>query len=119
MARPHLAAALLVAAIALPAAGAELYGRPLRGLSAVPIAELAKNGAAYEGKTIRVRGTAAVAGNVFRLTEAGASVAVTMRDGSALTPDTSGAAATAEGTFRAKGAGGEPTLEATGFELAR
>lgn len=119
MARLPLAAAVLLAAIALPAAGAELYGRPLRGLSAVPIAELAKNGAAYEGKTIRVRGTAAVAGSVFRLAEAGASVAVTMRDGSALPSDASGAAATAEGTFRAKGAGGEPTLEATGVELAR
>ncbi len=119
MARPLLAAAFVAAALALPAAGAELYGRPLRGLSAVPIAELAKNGAAYEGKTIRVRGTAAVAGSVFRLTEGGASVAVTMRDGSALPPDASGAAATAEGTFRAKGPDGGPALEATGVELTR
>ncbi len=108
-----------VAALALPAAGAELYGRPLRGLSAVPIAELARNGAAYEGKTIRVRGTLAVSEKAFRLAEGGASVEVTMRDGSALPPDASGASATAEGTFRAKGAGGGPALEATGVELAR
>ena len=118
MARPLLAA-VLVAALALPAAGAELYGRPLRGLSTVPISELARNGAAYEGKTIRVRGAVAVAEKAFRLTEGEASVAVTMRDGSALPPDASGASATAEGTFRAKGAGGGPTLEATGVELSR
>lgn len=119
MRRVPLLAAALVAALALPAVGAELYGRPLRGLSAVPIAELAKNGAAYDGKTIRVKGTAAVAAGVFRVTAEGAAVVVAMRDGSALPPDASGAAATAEGTFRAKGPGGEPALEATGVELAR
>jgi putative intracellular protease/amidase len=114
-----LLAAVALAGLTLPAAGAELYGRPLRGLSAVPIAELAKNGAAYEGKTIRVKGSVVAAGKVFRLAEGPAEIVVTMRDGSALPPDASGAAATAEGTFRAKGAGGGPALDATGVELTR
>ena len=119
MRRVPFLAAVLLAALALPAAAAALYGRPLRGLSPVPIAELARNGAAYDGKTIRVRGAVAVVENVFRLTESGASIAVTMRDGSALPADAAGASATAEGTFRAKGVAGGPALEATGLELAR
>jgi hypothetical protein len=114
-----LLAAFVLAGLMLPAPGAELYGRPLRGLSAVPLAELAKKAPEYDGKTVRVRGALDVAGGAFRLTEGAASLRLTMRDGSVLPPDASGSSATAEGTFRAKGDGGEPALEATGVELTR
>lgn len=116
---PPLLAALALAGLTLSAPGAELYGRPLRGLTAVPIAELHEKAAAFDGKTICVRGDVQAADGVFRLTEGAAAVPVTMKDGTPLPADATGASAVAEGTFRAKGAGGGPALEATGLELTR
>lgn len=112
-------AALALAGLTLSAPGAELYGRPLRGLTTVPIAELHEKAAAFDGKTIRVRGEVKVDDGTFRLAEGAAGVLVTMKDGTALPADATGASAVAEGTFRAKGAGGRPALEATGLELTR
>ena len=113
-------AALLLAGLAFSAGAAELYGRPLRGLSPVAIAELREKAAAFDGKTIRVRGDVLSEDGVFFLSEREARLKVTMRDaGIPLPGDASGARATAEGVFRAKGPGGEPALEATGVELTR
>mgnify|MGYP003591982099 CR=1 FL=1 len=119
--RPRpLLAALLLASVPFAARAAELYGRPLRGLTAVPIAELAKKAPEYDGKTVRVRGQLRSEGGAFHLAEGPASIRVVLRDaGAALPGDASGAAATAEGTFRAKGPGGGPALEASGVELTR
>ncbi len=117
--RPFLALVLL-AGLALPARGAELYGKPLRGLTPVSIAELNQKAAGYDGKTIQVRGTVASGGGAFTLTEGAASLRVTMSiPGAELPSDAGGASATAEGVFRAKSSGGGPTLEATGLELRR
>ena len=111
---------LLATGIALSARAAELYGRPLRGLTAVPIAELQKKAAEYDGKTIRVRGQVRAEGGAFHLAEGAASIRVALREpGASLPGDAGGATATAEGTFRAKGPGGGPALEATGVELTR
>ena len=113
-------AALLITAAAATARAAELYGRPLRGLTAVPIAELASRAGDYDGKTVRVRGRVRSEGGEFRLAEGNASIRVVLRDaGGALPGDASGATANAEGTFRAKGPGGGPALEASGVELSR
>lgn len=118
--RPRLIlAALVLAGLALPAPGAELYGKPLRGLTPVSIADLHRKAASYEGKTVRVRGEVLNEAGTFRLTEGAASLLVTMREGAALPADATGAAATAEGTFRSKGPDGTPSLEATGLELTR
>jgi hypothetical protein len=115
-----LLAVLVLAGLALPALGAELYGKPLRGLTPVPIAELNRNAAGYDGKTIQVRGTIRSEGGALSLVEGAASLRVTMSGaGVTLPPNASGAAATAEGVFRAKGTGGGPALEATGLELTR
>ena len=114
-----LLAALALAGLTLSAPGAELYGRPLRGLTPVPIAELQRRAPEYDGKTVRVRGEVRLEEGAFRLAEGAAALRVTMRDGTALPPDAKGASAAAEGTFRAKGPGGDPTLEATGLELTR
>lgn len=116
---PPLLAALALAGLTLSAPGAELFGRPLRGLTAVPIAELHAKAAAFDGRTIRVRGDVQSSAGAFRLAEGAATVSVTMKDGTALPADATGASAVAEGTFRAKGAGGGPALEATGLELTR
>ncbi|MHB8798203.1 MAG: hypothetical protein ACYDBY_07035 [Thermoanaerobaculia bacterium] len=113
-------AAFLLAGLTMSAPGAELYGRPLRGLTPVPIAELQRKAADYDGRTIRVRGEARSERGAFHLVEGDASLRVTLRDAdSALPSDATGAAATAEGVFRAKGPGGMPGLEATGLELTR
>ena len=115
-----LLAAFLVAGLALSARGAELYGKPLRGLTPVSIAELNRKAAGFDGRTIQVRGTVRFDGGAFSLVEGAASLRVAMSEpGAALPPDASGASATAEGIFRAKGAGGGPALEATGLELTR
>ena len=116
---PPLAARLL-AGLTLSAPGAELFGRPLRGLSPVSIAELVRKAADYDGRTVRVRGTVRSEKGAFRLVEAGDALRLTMRDAdSALPSDADGATAAAEGTFRANGPGGAPALEATGLELTR
>ena len=113
-------AAFLLAGLTLSAAGVELYGKPLRGLTPVPIAELNRSAAVHDGKTIQVRGKVRSGEGAFLLTEGAASVRVTMSGpGAALPSDASGASATAEGLFRAKGPGGGPALEATGLELTR
>lgn len=113
-------AALLFAGLAVPARGAELYGRPLRGLTPIPIAELREKAAAFDGKTIRVRGDVLSKDGDFLLKEGEATLKVTMRDPAVTLPgDAGGAKAVAEGVFRSKGPGGGPFLEATGLELTR
>lgn len=115
-----LLAVLLLSGLALPARAAELHGKPLRGLTPVAIAELNRKAAGFDGKTIQVRGTVHAENGAFSLTDGTASLRITMREpGATLPSDATGATATAEGVFRAKGAGGGPTLEATGLELTR
>lgn len=115
----RLVAALLLAGLTLSAPGAELYGRPLRGLTPVSIAELHRKAAQFDGKTVCVKGEVLAEAETFSLMEGAAALPVTMRDGARLPKDATGATATAEGTFRAKGAGGVPGLEATGLEISR
>ncbi|HYN40301.1 MAG TPA: hypothetical protein VE129_00880 [Thermoanaerobaculia bacterium] len=113
-------AVLLISGVALSAPGAELYGKPLRGLTPVSIVELQRKAAGFDGKTIQVRGTVHSQSGAFSLTEGAASLRVTMSEpGATLPSDATGATATAEGVFRAKGIGGGPAIEATGLELTR
>ena len=113
-------AVLLLAGVALSAPGAELYGKPLRGLTPVSLADLQRKAAGYDGKTIQVRGTVHSENGALSLTEGGASLRITMNEpGATLPSDATGASAKAEGVFRAKGTGGGPALEATGLELTR
>ncbi len=113
-------AAFLLAGLALSAPGAELYGKPLRGLTPVPIAELHRKASEFDGRTIQVRGTVRSEDGALSLTEGPASLRVTMSGaGVAVPSNASGASATAEGVFRARGTGGGPALEATGLELKR
>lgn len=111
--------AFLLAGLALSAPGAELYGRPLRGLTPVSVAELHRKAAQFDGKTVCVKGEVVAEAETFALTEGAATLPVRMRDAAPLPKDATGATATAEGTFRAKGPAGEPFLEATGLELTR
>ena len=62
-------AAFLLAGLTASAPGAELYGRPLRGLTPVPIAELQRKAADYDGRTVRVKGEVRSERGAFRLVE--------------------------------------------------
>lgn len=110
------AALLLAAAVAasLLASETELYGKPLRGLTAVPLAELKANPDRHRDKTIRVAGTAAAASpGEVTLSEGGASLPV-RTDGSFTLPEKlAGAKVIAEGKLK----GG--ALVATGLEVSR
>jgi hypothetical protein len=110
------AALVLVAATAAALAGTgnELYGKPLRGLSAVPLAEVKAQSARYAGKAIRVGGTGgASAANEVTLSEGGASLLV-RTDGSFSLPATlDGAQVTAEGKLK------DGAFVASGVEVKR
>ena len=51
-----LALVVVVAVVALPAPAADLYGKPLRGLSPVAVADVVKDPARYAAKAVRVEG---------------------------------------------------------------
>src|SRR5439155_9935078 len=72
-----LVGGVLAAAATLALAGNDLYGKPLRGLSPVAIAELKQAPERYREKTVRVVGTAS-AGSAQEVTvsEGGASLVV-------------------------------------------
>jgi len=110
-------AALVVCALAAAggarAAGSELYGKPLRGLTAVPISEVKRSPERWSGKTIRVAGTAAGGSSAeVTLSEGGASLAV-RADGFSLPEKLGGARVVAEGKLR------DGALVATGVEVSR
>ena len=109
------AAVLFACALASSAlaAGSDLYGKPLRGLSAVPLAEIAKAPERYRGKTIRVAGKpAAASSSEVTLSEGSASLVV-KADGFSFPPRLEGARVTAEGKLQ------EGALVATGVEVSR
>jgi hypothetical protein len=95
------------------AAGSDLYGKPLRGLSAVPLAEIAKAPERYRGKTIRVAGTAGEATSSQATLSEGAASLVVKADGFSLPARLEGAHVTAEGKLQ------DGALVATGVEVSR
>ena len=111
----RVAALLFACALASRAlgAGSELYGKPLRGLSAVPLVEIAKAPERYRGKTIRVAGTSAAASPSEVTLSEGASSLVVKADGFQFPPRLEGARVTAEGKLQ------EGALVATGVEVSR
>jgi len=119
--RPSLRALALAAAGALLAAAgtllaAEVYGKPLKGLSVVSVAEAVSNPAAYSGKTIRVAGVNAGEKGKAALKE-GAAVLPIVADGFELPEDLGKARIAAEGGLR--DAPGGVVFVATGVEVRR
>jgi hypothetical protein len=97
-----------------PALGSELYGRPLRGLSAVPAAEVAGNPSKWAGRSVRVEGV------LRRGTDGRFSIdgALAVRpEGFSLPASTDGRPAAAEGKVIADGDAG--ALVASGVELRK
>ena len=121
MSRPALraAAALAAAAFAALAANAaraaDLYGKPLRGLSPVSVAAIVKDPARYSAKAVRVEGSNAGAAGRPALKE-GDAVLPVVSDGSFKFPqDLAGGFLTAEGRARATETGA--VFVATGVEI--
>jgi hypothetical protein len=98
--------------------GIELYGKPLRGLSAIALEELVKNPDQFRDRTIRVTGKAGGGGGLVTITEGAASLAIKTDGTFALPEKLDGARVTAEGRVRIeKGSG--PIFAATGVEVRR
>ncbi|MEO6325793.1 MAG: hypothetical protein ABIT01_06145, partial [Thermoanaerobaculia bacterium] len=110
--------ALLQASPARPAGPAELYGKPLRGLSAVRLSDVLASPERYAGKAIRVMGSGAGASaSAVTISESSASLRVET-DGSFSLPDKlDGAQVIAEGRIRKES--GSPTFVAVGVEVKR
>lgn len=109
-----LALAALLATTAV-AGGVELYGKPLRGLSAVPLAEVSAG--RHQDKAIRVSGTASKPGKEGVTISDGEATLLVQAEGFTLPEDLAGAKLTAEGRARKSEAGA--VLAASGIEVRR
>lgn len=106
---------LLLSLTALPASAADLYGKPLRGLSPVPVAAIVKDPARYSAKAVRVEGANAGAAGRPALKD-GDAVLPVVSDGSFKLPqDLAGGFLAAEGRARAAETGA--VFVATGVEV--
>jgi hypothetical protein len=112
------AAALTLCAVSfavLPASAADLYGKPLRGLSPVSVAAIVKDPARYSAKAVRVEGSNAGAAGRPALKD-GDAVLPVVSDGSFNLPqDLVGGFLAAEGRARAAETGA--VFVATGVEV--
>ena len=116
--RSRLAAVVVFSGLAASAlaAGSELYGKPLRGLSTVSVAAIVERPDDYAGKTIRVSGASGSEKGRPALAEKDAMLPLET-DGFSLPEDLAGARLTAEGRVR-KGDKGA-VFVATGVEVRR
>jgi hypothetical protein len=118
---PFAAAAALTLSVvflsASRASAADLYGKPLRGLSPVSVAEIVKDPARFSTKAVRVEGQNAGAPGRPALKEKDAVLPV-VSDGSFKLPqDLAGGFLAAEGRARASETGA--VFVATGVEVRR
>lgn len=110
-------AAAFAALLALPARGADLYGKPLRGLTAVRVAAVVADPARYATKPVRVEGANAGSAGKPALKD-GDAVLPVVPDGSWTLPaDLAGGTLAAEGRARAEKDG--VVFVATGLEVKR
>jgi hypothetical protein len=110
-----LPAAAFAALAANPARGADLYGRPLRGLTAVPVAAVVAAPEKYAAKAVRVEGKNEGPAGKPALKD-GDAVLPVVSDGSFKLPqDLAGGFLAAEGRARAAETGA--VFVATGVEV--
>ncbi len=110
-----IAAVVMIAAF--PARAADLYGKPLRGLSPVAVREVVKEPARFSAKAVRVEGSNAGAAGSPALRD-GDAVLPIVSDGSYTLPgDLAGGFLAAEGRTRTGASGA--VFVATGLEVRR
>ncbi len=114
----HLPSALLAALLLAGALhAAEIWGKPLKGLSAVPVREVVAHPERFVGRDIRVAGTNAGAEGKPALKD-GEAILPILTDGSLeLPPKLAGAHLAAEGRPRREGA--TVVFVASGVEVRR
>ncbi|HSB62870.1 MAG TPA: hypothetical protein VLJ18_01840 [Thermoanaerobaculia bacterium] len=121
--RPGLLAAAALATLfaalfaAFPATAADLYGKPLRGLSPVSVAAVVREPARYSQKPVRVEGPNAGAAGRPALKEGNAVLPVVSDGSFELPQDFVGGFLAAEGRARAGETGA--VFVATGVEVRR
>jgi hypothetical protein len=121
--RSRLALVALVALSALaafatfPARAADLYGKPLRGLSPVAVRDVVQDPAKYAAKAARVEGANAGAAGSPALKDGGAVLPIVSDGSFKFPPDLTGGFLAAEGRARAQGSGA--VFVATGVEVRR
>ncbi|MCM3877706.1 MAG: hypothetical protein NEA02_14970 [Thermoanaerobaculia bacterium] len=109
--------AFLVVIAAVPARAADLYGKPLRGLSSVAVRDVVQDPARFAAKAVRVEGANAGAAGSPALKD-GDAVLPIVSDGTFKLPkDLAGGFLAAEGRARAGDSGA--TFVATGVEVRR
>lgn len=112
-----LAATALVLVAALPARAADLYGKPLRGLTAVSVGAVVAAPANYAAKAVRVEGKNEGPAGKPALRE-GDAVLPIVADGSYALPESlAGGTLAAEG--KAQSREGRAVFVATGVEVRR
>ena len=116
--RPLRAAAAVFLASTSVWAAAELYGKPLRGLTRVPLATLLAEEARYAGKAVRVSGTAAAEPGAVVLKDGDAAVPLRTDGTFSLPEGLAGGAVTAEGKLQ-RGEKDGLAFVATGVEVQR
>lgn len=102
---------------ALPASAADLYGKPLRGLSPVSVRDVVKDPARYAAKAARVEGLNAGAPGSPALKEGDAVLPIVSDGAFKLPKDLAGGFLAAEGRARALDSGA--VFVATGVEVRR
>lgn len=118
--RLALIALVALAAAPLSGGGAEVYGKPLRGLTAVPLATVVASPEKFRDRSIRIAGVAdardagARHAGALTLSDAGASLLV-RTEGFSLPEKVDGSRVTAEGRLAREGL----TFVATGAEVSR
>jgi hypothetical protein len=112
-----LAALFLLLVAAAPLRAAEVYGKPLRGLSAVPVRDVVADPGRYAGRDVRVAGENAGSEGTPALRD-GEAVLPLVTDGTFKLPGRlAGARLVAEG--RVKQTGGTVVFVASGVEVTR
>ena len=115
--RALLTTLILLLAAAAPMGAAEVYGKPLRGLSAVPVRDVVTNPGKYAGRDVRVTGENAGSEGKPALRD-GEAVLPLVTDGSFQLPGRlAGTRLAAEG--RVKQTGGAVVFVASGVEVSR
>ena len=113
----YLAAAALVLLAAFPGQAADLYGKPLRGLSPVAVRDVVKDPAPYAAKAIRVEGLNAGAAGSPAIKDGDAVLSIVSDGSFKFPPNLAGGFLAAEGRVRTEGSG--TVFVATGVEVRR
>lgn len=103
--------------VLLAASRADVYGKPLKGLTPVPIASVLGEPARYAARAVRIEGSADVKNGNLKLAEGKDALSIET-EGFTVPQNVAGARVAAEGRVRIV-EGAPPVFVATGLEVTR